>query len=334
MHALSDVRDGFLLRLPGVSLWPCAGCAVPRCASCTPPDRICASALFSVLGALCCVLQRHILHSFMCEDVPSDSWLEHPTEGFDARDRSLWPFAAHVSSTMAGLMLSQHHSLCSLTSALVCAVLHTCLESSPAGCTREYASCVHCTTVWSESCFENGTKLLCSMCCAFHTLVVRGKTSCVPYLFLSCTAAQASPRMHLNSAIRSSAEYREASSSRLRCIDFCRMFEASPPHLPRSSRASTTSLAVCRLLVNASRLHRLNCARGFACWLLAARSTSELSRSLISSMSFARGTHHHVLDLALLHPTAAQLGLRGSTVYAYGHVLPGLFHHASVGFFT
>ena len=41
-------------------------------------------------------------------------------------------------------------------------------------------------------------------------------------------------------------------------------------------------------------------------------------------MSLARGTHNHVLDLALLNPTAAQLGLRGSTVHAYGHVLPGL----------
>ena len=141
---LSDVRDGFLLRLPGVSLWPSPGCAVPRCASCIPPDRILLDHLvflrfFSVLGALCCFLQRHILHSFMCEDLPSVSWLEHPTEGFDSRDRSLWPFAAHVSTTMAGLMLSQHHSLGSLTSALVCAVLHT----PPAGCTREYPSCVH-----------------------------------------------------------------------------------------------------------------------------------------------------------------------------------------------
>ena len=72
-------------------------------------------------------------------------------------------------------------------------------------------------------------------------------------------------------------------------------FEASPPQLPWASRAG--------------------------CWLPG--STSEPSRSLISSMSLARGTHHHVLDLALLHPTAAQLGLRGSAVHTYGHVLPG-----------
>ena len=44
-----------------------------------------------------------------CEDLPSD-------------------FAVHASSTMAGLMLSRHHSLF--------------LESLPAGCTRGYASCV------------------------------------------------------------------------------------------------------------------------------------------------------------------------------------------------
>ena len=47
------------------------------------------------------------------------------------------------------------------------------------------------------------------------------------------------------------------------------------PHLPRSSRAPT------RLSLHA----------------------------LISGMSLARGTHRHVLDLALLHPAAAQLGL-------------------------
>ena len=51
-----------------------------------------------------------------------------------------------------------------------------------------------------------------------------------------------------------------------------------------------------------------------------APSTSEPSRSLNSSMSLARSTHHRVLDLALLHPIVAQLGLLGSTVHAYGHV--------------
>ena len=62
------------------------------------------------------------------------SWFEHPTEGYHSRDRSLWLFAAQVSSTMACLMLSRHNSLCILTSALICAVLHTSLESPPAGC--------------------------------------------------------------------------------------------------------------------------------------------------------------------------------------------------------
>ena len=71
----------------------------------------------------------------MCEDLPSVSWFEQPTEGYDSRDRLLWLFAARV--------LSRHRSLCSLTSALIHAVLHNSLESPPTGCTREYASCVH-----------------------------------------------------------------------------------------------------------------------------------------------------------------------------------------------
>ena len=46
------------------------------------------------------------------------------------------------------LMLSRHHALCTLTSALICAVLHTSLGCPPAGCTREYASCsLHETTL-------------------------------------------------------------------------------------------------------------------------------------------------------------------------------------------
>ena len=101
----------------------------------------------------------------------------------------------------------------------------------------------------------------------------------------------------------------------------------------------STSLAVFRLLLNAVRPPCLSCDAStsaecfgasppqlcpcFACWLLSAGSTSELSRSLISSMSLARGAHHCVLDLAPLHSTAAQLGLRGLTVHAHGHVLPG-----------
>ena len=40
VHALSDFPDGFLLRLRGVSLRPCPGCADSRCASCAPPDRL------------------------------------------------------------------------------------------------------------------------------------------------------------------------------------------------------------------------------------------------------------------------------------------------------
>ena len=60
------------------------------------------------------------------------------------------------------------------------------------------------------------------------------------------------------------------------------------------------TVAVFRLLMNASRLLRLNSARALraGCRL---RHTSELSRSLISSMSRARGSHHGVLDLAPMH---------------------------------
>ena len=39
------------------------------------------------LGASCCVLQRHILHSLVCEDPPSVLVsASHPTEGYDSRD--------------------------------------------------------------------------------------------------------------------------------------------------------------------------------------------------------------------------------------------------------
>ena len=186
------------------------------------PRFPCSSARLSVLGALCCVLRRHIHHSLVCGDPPSVSWFEHPTEGYDSRDRSLWLFAAHVSSTMACRMLSRHHSLCSLTSAPICAVLHTSLESPPAGCTREYESCAlrettlcvsressvhHClwlkavlsfslrdsTTVWSAEA-SNTTGVV----------VVLGKTSCVPSLLLSCTAARVlRARLHPRAPVHS-----------------------------------------------------------------------------------------------------------------------------------
>ena len=53
-----------------------------------------------------------------CEDLSSVSIINEE-----------YNFAVHVSSTMAGLMLSRHRSLF--------------LGSLPAGCTRGYASCVH-----------------------------------------------------------------------------------------------------------------------------------------------------------------------------------------------
>ena len=43
-------------------------------------------------GASCCVLQRHIFHSLVCEDPPSVLRFQRPSEGYDSRDRSLWLF--------------------------------------------------------------------------------------------------------------------------------------------------------------------------------------------------------------------------------------------------
>ena len=124
-----------------------------------------------------------------------------------SRDRSLWLCAAHVSSTMACLLLSRHHSLCSLTSALIYAALHTSLESPPAGCTREYASCAHRETtlcasressvhhclslkpVLSSRLRDSTTAWSAEACNATGVVVARGEISCVPSLFLSCTAA-------------------------------------------------------------------------------------------------------------------------------------------------
>ena len=60
----------------------------------------------------------------------------------------------------------------------------------------------------------------------------------------------------------------------------------------------SVSLAVFRLLLNASRLPGLE-----AFSRSRSPSTSEPSRSPISSTSLARGTHHHILEFALLHPT-------------------------------
>ena len=178
VHTLSGVLDSFLLRLRGVSHWPCPGCADSRCALCTlldllVPLRVSRSWVLSV-ACVGMLLRSHGLST------PQKGTTPH--------------CAAHVS-----LMLSRHHSPCSLTSALICAVLHTSLESSPAGCAREYQSCAlrettyHClslkavlssrlrdsTTAWSAEAFN-----------ATCVVVVRSKSSRVPSLFLSCTAAR------------------------------------------------------------------------------------------------------------------------------------------------
>ena len=146
VHTLSDVLDDFLLRLRGFSLWPCPGCADSRCASRAPPDQLLLNHLVplrfsrsSVLSVASCNVTSFTA-SCVSIFLRSPGLFDQPTERDYSRDRSLWLFGAHVSSTMACLMLSRHPSLCSLTSALICAVLHSSsLESQPA-CTREYAS--------------------------------------------------------------------------------------------------------------------------------------------------------------------------------------------------
>ena len=77
-------------------------------------------------GASCCVLQRHILHSLVCEDPPSVLWFQHPSEGYDSRDRSLW-LSASLRVIDTSVMRHRHEphdiavrmrSLCCLTSTL------------------------------------------------------------------------------------------------------------------------------------------------------------------------------------------------------------------------
>ena len=168
---------------------------------------------------------------------------------------------------MACRMLSRHHSLCSLTSAPICAVLHTSLESPPAGCTREYESCAlrettlrvsressvhHClslkavlsfslrdsTTVWSAEA-SNTTGVV----------VVLGKTSCVPSLLLSCTAARVlRARLHPRAPVSASLTVYRLLLNAVRhpCLSCdastsAECFEASLPHLSRSLRAPSTS---------------------------------------------------------------------------------------------
>ena len=240
--------------------------------------------LITLVHTLCCFLQRHIPDSLVCGDLPSVSRFEQTTEGYDSvRSGSLWLMSRRPWPVWWS---SRHPSLC-------CAAYIS--RSPPAGCTREYASCAHretsclslkaflssrlrdSTTVWSAEAFNTTGKV-----------VVRGKTSRVPSLFLSpallCKRPHACSwilraRLHPRAPVRASlwrrisAEYCVTSCERLLCgkLTSAECFEASPPHLLLSSRAP---------------------------------STSEPSRSLISSMSLARGTHHHVLDLALLHPIA------------------------------
>ena len=148
VHTLSDVLDGFLLRIRGVSLWPCPGCANSRCASCAPPDRL---LLDHLVPPRCSTLLPVTSHpSVSCVGILLRSHgLSIPPKGTTPEIVRSGSLRLMSSSTMACPMLSRHHSLCSLTSALICAVLQTSLESPPAGCTRGYASCaIRDTTLW------------------------------------------------------------------------------------------------------------------------------------------------------------------------------------------
>ena len=265
---LTTSSFAFVASLP---LWPRPGCADSPCASCAPPDRLVPLRVSpsSVLSVASCNVPSFTVP---CLGIllRSPGCTSH--RRVHSRDRLLWLFAAHVSSTVTCLMLSRHPSLCSLTSAPICAVLHTSLESPPAGCSREYAFCALLETTLCasrESSAQNFLSLKAVLSSrlrdsttvwsaeAFNTtgvVVVHGKTSCVPSPFLSCTAAW--PSTH-------ASEFWQYWS----CAECC---ETSLSHLPRSLRAP---------------------------------STSEPSRSLTPSTSLARATHHHVLDLALLHPT-------------------------------
>ena len=192
------------------SLWPCPGCPDPRCASCAPPDRLLIDQLRFSRSLVLSVDSGNVT-SFTVSCVkspPSVSWSKHPTEGYDFRDRSLWLFAAYVSSNKACPMISRHPSL---GKSYLSAHLRFAAYISPVSCTREYASCAHrettlcasrkssvhhclslkavlssrlreSTTAWSVEAF-NTTNMV----------GVRGETSRVPSFFLSCTAAHASP---------------------------------------------------------------------------------------------------------------------------------------------
>ena len=125
----------------GVSPWPCPRWADSRCVSCAllhflVPLRISWSSVLSV--ASCTVTSLRV----SCVGILLRS------HGLSIPPKGMTPEIVRSSSlrlmsrrSWPALMLSRHHSLCSLTSALICAVLHTSLESPLAGCTREYASC-------------------------------------------------------------------------------------------------------------------------------------------------------------------------------------------------
>ena len=202
VHTLSDVLDDFLLRLRGASL---SGLVLGvqilgtlRALLLIDFSSI-TSFLCASLGPRCSLLLP-ATSSFTASSVGillGSHSLSIPPKGTISRDRSLWLFAAHVSSTMACLMLSRHPSLCSLTSALIYVVLHTSLESPPAGCARQYASCAHavhdCLSlkgVLSSRLRDSTTAWSAEAVNTTGAVVVRGETSCVPSLFFSYTAAR------------------------------------------------------------------------------------------------------------------------------------------------
>ena len=77
-------------------------------------------------GAFCCFLQRHILHSFMCEDLPSVLWFQHPFSPKDTtpeivRSGFLRLFASSTSICVASCStLQRSPALCWILSSSLC----------------------------------------------------------------------------------------------------------------------------------------------------------------------------------------------------------------------
>ena len=93
VQILSDVPDDFL-RLLGVSLWTCPGCADFRCASCAPPDRLLLDHPVPQRvsrSSLLSVASRNVTSiTASCGDPHPVSWFEHTTEVSPRRSSALY----------------------------------------------------------------------------------------------------------------------------------------------------------------------------------------------------------------------------------------------------